>query len=156
METLQNGLYRTVAQCQSYSLHKRQPPARHKYFSFTPPPPTSVHLFAFMQINMAQITPQYGLSLTLASACLVQSDRLQPNSGTTVCCRMRMEYDWKAIFSVCLFTSWRGRSTSVRTPPLPPARTRQGGHIPAEIKFPVFSLSFPCVTNFFPVFFSIN
>ena len=29
----------------------------------------------------------------------------------------------------------------------------QGGHIRAEIKFPVFSLSFPCVTNFFPVFF---
>ena len=32
----------------------------------------------------------------------------------------------------------------------------QGGHIPAEIKFPVFSLSFPCVTTFFPVFFSIK
>ena len=32
----------------------------------------------------------------------------------------------------------------------------QGGHIRAEIKFPVFSLSFPCVTNFFPVFFSIK
>ena len=29
----------------------------------------------------------------------------------------------------------------------------QGGHIRAEIKFPVFSLSFPSVTNFFPVFF---
>ena len=32
----------------------------------------------------------------------------------------------------------------------------QGGHIRAEIKFPVFSLSFPCVTNFFPVFFPIK
>ena len=32
--------------------------------------------------------------------------------------------------------------------------SQQGGHIPAEIKFPVFSLGFPCVTNFFPVFFS--
>ena len=29
----------------------------------------------------------------------------------------------------------------------------QGGHILVKIKFPVFSLSFPCVTNFFPVFF---
>ena len=33
---------------------------------------------------------------------------------------------------------------------------KQGGHIPAKIKFPVFSLSFPCVTNFFPVFFSLK
>ena len=32
----------------------------------------------------------------------------------------------------------------------------QGGHIPADIKFPVFSLSFPCVMNFFPVCFSIK
>ena len=30
----------------------------------------------------------------------------------------------------------------------------QGGHIPAEIKFPVLSLGFPCVMNFFPVLFS--
>ena len=32
----------------------------------------------------------------------------------------------------------------------------QGGHIRAKIKFPVFSLSFPCVMIFFPVFFSIK
>ena len=31
-----------------------------------------------------------------------------------------------------------------------------GGHILAKIKLPVFSLSFSCVTNFFPVFFSIK
>ena len=29
----------------------------------------------------------------------------------------------------------------------------QGGHIPAKIKFPDFSLSFPCATSFFPVLF---
>ena len=29
----------------------------------------------------------------------------------------------------------------------------QGGHILAEMKFPVFSLSFPCVTWIFPVLF---
>ena len=29
----------------------------------------------------------------------------------------------------------------------------QGGHILAEMKFPVFSLSFPCVTKIFPVLF---
>ena len=33
---------------------------------------------------------------------------------------------------------------------------KKGGHIRAEIKFPVFALSFPCVTNFFPVFFPIK
>ena len=32
----------------------------------------------------------------------------------------------------------------------------QGDHIPAEIKFPLFSLSFPCVMTFFSVFFSIK
>ena len=26
----------------------------------------------------------------------------------------------------------------------------QGGHVPAEMKFPVFSLSFPCVQYIFP------
>ena len=45
----------------------------------------------------------------------------------------------------------------VEYPPPPASVDRlkilQGGHIRAEIKFPVFSLSFPCVTNFFPVFF---
>ena len=29
----------------------------------------------------------------------------------------------------------------------------QGGHILAKMKFPVFSLSFPCVTKIFPVLF---
>ena len=29
----------------------------------------------------------------------------------------------------------------------------QGGHIPAEMKFPVFSLSFPCVRYIFPMLF---
>ena len=29
----------------------------------------------------------------------------------------------------------------------------QGGHILAKMKFPVFSLSFPCVTEIFPVLF---
>ena len=29
----------------------------------------------------------------------------------------------------------------------------QGGHIPAKIKFPVFSLSFPCARKIFPVLF---
>ena len=30
---------------------------------------------------------------------------------------------------------------------------QQGGHIPAKIKFPVFSLSFPCARKFFSVLF---
>ena len=29
----------------------------------------------------------------------------------------------------------------------------QGGHILAKMKFPVFSLNFPCVTKIFPVLF---
>ena len=29
----------------------------------------------------------------------------------------------------------------------------QGGHILADMKFPVFSLCFPCVAEIFPVFF---
>ena len=29
----------------------------------------------------------------------------------------------------------------------------QGGHILAKMKFPVFSLSFPCVLEIFPVLF---
>ena len=34
-----------------------------------------------------------------------------------------------------------------------PAKLFQGGHIPAKIKFPVFSLSFPCARKIFPVLF---
>ena len=29
----------------------------------------------------------------------------------------------------------------------------QGGHVLADMKFPVFSLCFPCVAEIFPVFF---
>ena len=35
----------------------------------------------------------------------------------------------------------------------PHYRNTQGGHILAKMKFPVFSLSFPCVTKIFPVLF---
>ena len=34
-----------------------------------------------------------------------------------------------------------------------PMMPLQGGHILAKMKFPVFSLSFPCVTKIFPVLF---
>ena len=30
---------------------------------------------------------------------------------------------------------------------------KQGGHVLADMKFPVFSLCFPCVAEIFPVFF---
>ena len=32
-------------------------------------------------------------------------------------------------------------------------KPRQGGHVLADMKFPVFSLCFPCVAEIFPVFF---
>ena len=49
----------------------------------------------------------------------------------------------------------RSRYTNINymVPSTPHKQVTQGGHVLADMKFPVFSLCFPCVAEIFPVFF---